>query len=678
MKKIKYLFIAFILLASSSAFANGLLMPTKTGYPKDFLKIRSTEVTVNIHGLVAETTVYQEFVNEWYDTTDAVFSFPLPPDARATEFLYWYHDTLYTAVLKVKEQATNPGTGEGGVAALVNQYIGRNGIKIFLKGITPGMIQKTELHYINRCDYYAGECSYSFPLNTGDFIKYPLDHLQFDVNVSSNYDITSYDIPSHPGYTVKASDPRNLKLEYIQPKAYLDRDFIFNYKTDQASLGVDFYSASEDSSGGRFALFLRPPDDAAADSVFPKRIFFLLSNSTGMFGDKLSESISAISNSLNELQPKDLFNIVLFSNSISPWKDQPVSATPENIEAAKNFLSSVSTYYGTDLELALKSAFSQIKDESYNNLIMVFTDGRTSLDPEEIESLNVHKAGIFPIGMGDNLDRSRMEMTAALNYGFVTYIEEGDNLSEKMMRVFHQISRPIMTDVAMEYGRADLSDLIPPKAPPEFAGSIFFTTGGYKVAGQSLLSIGGRSVAGMKAYDFRLNFSASDSAYGFVRYLWAKEMIDEIERRIDIYGVNDSLKQKDIDLSLKYNIRCKYTAYIADYSTTPPTTEVETTRQPLIPDSYIAGNYPNPFNPSTTFRIYIDKLSAGKVKLLRVYNILGQLVAVIDISSFREGWHNVLFNGRDFYGASLPSGIYFVQLQIGNNIANTLKINLLK
>ena len=133
---------------SSTVFATGVMLPTSEKYPKDFLKLTSTKVTVNIFGIIAQTTVYQEFLNESNDSTDAVYSFPLPPDARATEILYWYNDEVYTAILKVQEQAPNPGTGEGGVAAEVNKYIGRNGIKIYLKGIKSNSIQKIELHYI--------------------------------------------------------------------------------------------------------------------------------------------------------------------------------------------------------------------------------------------------------------------------------------------------------------------------------------------------------------------------------------------------------------------------------------------------------------------------------------------------------------------------------------------------
>lgn len=675
--------IAMLFALAPAVFADGLLMPTAEGYPKDFLKNRSTEVSVIIHGIIAETIVTQEFVNEWHDSTDAVYSFPLPPEARATSFVYWYKDIAYKAVLKVKEQAVNPGTGEGGIVAEVNKYIGRNGIKVFLKGIQPGQIQRTRLHYISLCDYYQGKCSYEFPLNTQDFVKRPLEHLQFSVEVHSNSEITSFAIPSHPDFKMKQNEPYLLKLEMIKPKAYLNANFEFHYQTAQSELGVDFYSVDNDSSEpGHFGLILRPPNEAPPDSIIPRRILFLLSNSNSMSGYRLTQSISAISRSLDQLSSHDLFNIILFNNSVQPWKSAPIPASVANIQSAKTYLSAISANWGSQMDLGLKECLRQITDASFSNAILVFTSGYSPLDPRQIEALNTYKTGIFPIGIGDELDRARLEMTAALNYGFVTYIDANDNLNEKMFQVFQQISQPILTDVGFEYGRADLSQIMPQKIRSTYAGSYFFNCGRYQNPGYSALSIAGNSLTGLRYYNFRLDFSDTAERFKFVRSLWAKEMIDALEWEIEIYEETEALKQQLIDLSLQYNIRCRYTAYIADYQTeddyTPIEVNVDEPLAAMPATSCLVGNFPNPFNPSTTIRLFIEEQAAGKVKLLKVFDILGRLVAVIDVSQFAAGWHEVKFTGKDLFGADLPSGIYFVRLQVQNQLSGALRICLIR
>ena len=678
MKNTNYKILILFTVLSAISYANGLLMPSNQNYPKDFLRNTVTEVTVNIHGEIAETIVYQEFENEWFDSTDAVYSFPLPPDARATKFLYWFNNKVYQAILKVKEQAVNPGTGEGGIAAEVNKYIGRNGIKILLKGIQPGTIQKVELHYVSLCEYYQGRVSYNFPLSTENFVTYPLDQLQFNINVSSNTNITAYDLPGNSGYKIVQSDKNNLKIQLLKPKDYASQDFDFYYDTDNSTLGVDFYSTANDTMDGHFALFVKPQSEAIPDSVFPRRIFFLLSNSGEIFGNNLNQSIYAISKSLDELNPKDYFNIIIFNYYPTVWKTAPITGSSENIQSAKDYLASINSSYGSDMNAAIKAAFDQIKDDTFSNSIIMFTSGRSIIDPEEIESLNTYKAGIFPIGIGDNLDRERLEMTAALNYGFVTYLNPLDNLGEKMLKVFDQISQPLLKDVAFEYGSAMVNQVIPEKLPSTYAGSLFFMTGRYKNSGESGISIAGTSVNGMRSYDFRLNFNDKTNENKFTESIWAKETIDEIERQIEVYGETPELKQRDIKLSLAYNIRCRYTAYIADYITEATDVLSIADNNLTIPGSYIAGNFPNPFNPSTKIRVYLDFNSTGKVKLIKIYNILGELVAVIDITNLSEGWHEVIFNGKNMYGNYLASGVYLIQLQVGNRISSSIKINLVK
>ena len=76
-----------------------------------------------------------------------------------------------------------------------------------------------------------------------------------------------------------------------------------------------------------------------------------------------------------------------------------------------------------------------------------------------------------------------------------------------------------------------------------------------------------------------------------------------------------------------------------------------------IPNKKVMENYPNPFNPSTTFTI--DLPFDGKATLT-VYNMLGQEVAkILDESTLHSGVNTVDFNAAD-----LTSGIYFAILNV--------------
>jgi predicted outer membrane repeat protein len=77
---------------------------------------------------------------------------------------------------------------------------------------------------------------------------------------------------------------------------------------------------------------------------------------------------------------------------------------------------------------------------------------------------------------------------------------------------------------------------------------------------------------------------------------------------------------------------------------------------PLLPSKpTLFQNYPNPFNPTT--EIEFDLPKSVKVEL-RIYNILGQEVAVLASDFFPAGAHRVSWNA-----ASLPSGIYICRME---------------
>ncbi|TVQ73620.1 MAG: T9SS C-terminal target domain-containing protein [Balneolaceae bacterium] len=80
-----------------------------------------------------------------------------------------------------------------------------------------------------------------------------------------------------------------------------------------------------------------------------------------------------------------------------------------------------------------------------------------------------------------------------------------------------------------------------------------------------------------------------------------------------------------------------------------------------VASSYrIVGNYPNPFNPTTSI---VFELASATDVTLGVYNILGQRVATMPLGLQNAGEHQVNFDA-----SQLSSGIYLVRMQIGADV----------
>jgi len=73
----------------------------------------------------------------------------------------------------------------------------------------------------------------------------------------------------------------------------------------------------------------------------------------------------------------------------------------------------------------------------------------------------------------------------------------------------------------------------------------------------------------------------------------------------------------------------------------------------------LTGNYPNPFNPSTTINYSLPDES--NVELI-IYDIMGREVNSFIYDAQTVGAHNIVWNGRNREGANVSSGIYFYKL----------------
>ncbi|MEJ2721252.1 MAG: T9SS type A sorting domain-containing protein [bacterium] len=88
----------------------------------------------------------------------------------------------------------------------------------------------------------------------------------------------------------------------------------------------------------------------------------------------------------------------------------------------------------------------------------------------------------------------------------------------------------------------------------------------------------------------------------------------------------------------------------------------------------LTGNYPNPFNPTTT--ISFTTPASSRV-VLEIFDAQGRRVKTLIDDSTPAGSFTATWNGRDEKGAYVASGVYFVRLQ-SNGHAQTRKIVLLK
>ncbi|MFC1898318.1 C10 family peptidase [Candidatus Cloacimonadota bacterium] len=147
---------------------------------------------------------------------------------------------------------------------------------------------------------------------------------------------------------------------------------------------------------------------------------------------------------------------------------------------------------------------------------------------------------------------------------------------------------------------------------------------------------------------------------------------------------NLDLKAGDFDLSAElFNYESDYLSNVS--VTTDEITEnqnftlnyaVGTGEDLVISKSGITGNYPNPFNPTTTINFNVAN---GSERIsINVYNLKGQKVKQLVNEQLSAGQHSVVWNGKDDAGKDASSGMYFVDMKDEGKYTSVKKIILLK
>jgi hypothetical protein len=105
------------------------------------------------------------------------------------------------------------------------------------------------------------------------------------------------------------------------------------------------------------------------------------------------------------------------------------------------------------------------------------------------------------------------------------------------------------------------------------------------------------------------------------------------------------------------------------------TVETDVAERMITPTQFaLKGNYPNPFNPTTTISYTVDRMRDIDIK---VYDVLGHTVRTLFSGQQRAGAHEIRWDGRDDAGKLVSSGVYLYRLE-AENMVHTNKMTFLR
>ncbi|MBN1350421.1 T9SS type A sorting domain-containing protein [candidate division KSB1 bacterium] len=139
------------------------------------------------------------------------------------------------------------------------------------------------------------------------------------------------------------------------------------------------------------------------------------------------------------------------------------------------------------------------------------------------------------------------------------------------------------------------------------------------------------------------------------------------EQILDLLSISPPDTTQIVRLAVQHNLLTDYTAMLClepDDSTRKkpdePFTSIELKENSNNSTESLAVDiYPNPFNIRTLINFNLPE--AARVKIA-IYNILGQLVRLVDWTDYEKGSHNYAWNGKGDFGSEVSSGIYLIQI----------------
>jgi Ca-activated chloride channel homolog len=554
--------------------------PRPTPPPMSY-KIKELDYHAKVVDQVAQVQVSQTFVNTGSAQMEVSFVFPLPHDGAIDRMTFMVDGKEYDAKILKKEEARRIYEG----------YVRRNQDPALLEWVGYGMFQtsvfpvpagaerKVTLKFSQLLRKDQQLTDLLIPLSTAKYTSQPVEKLAINVAVETTAELKSVYSPTH-AINVQRPDNKHAVVKFEATNTVPTADFRLFFDTNDGKLGASILSYRPDANDDGFYLLLASPEVKAESDERPaKTVIFVVDRSGSMSGKKIEQAKEALKFVLNNLRQGDTFNIVAYDSSVEAFKPELQKYDDETRKTALGFVEGIYAGGSTNIDGALTTALSMIKDDSRPNYVLFLTDGLpTAGETNEgkivanAKQNNKLRTRMINFGVGYDLNSRLLDRLSRENFGQSEFVRPDENIEAHVSRLYSKMSSPVMTGLAVKVdvdaaGDSPATNRVYPKEAYDlFAGEQLVMVGRYKKAGGAKVTVTGKVGQVERKFDFpgTLVEKSMDQSYAFVEKLWAMRRIGEIIDELDLKGKNDELITELVNLSTKHGILTQYTSFLAD------------------------------------------------------------------------------------------------------------------
>jgi Ca-activated chloride channel family protein len=575
MKRFVLLFAVMISLLGALAPASAqVIVPPPGGVFTDpeWLKVDYHRVNVRIENQIANTQVDMQFTNVGSGLAEGTFIFPLPKGATVDQLTMWVDGQAIDAKILRADEA------RGIYDRIVRQYrdpalleyIGSDVIQANVFPIPPGDSRRIEIAYAQVLEADNGLINFTYPMNTTG--KRPIEQISIAVSVTSQDGISSIYSPTHNVAINRAQDTDKAFRAGFEAYNYVpESDFSLFYGLSRDSINLNLLTYRESArEDGFFMLLVQPPLRADSQSIIPKDVIVVLDQSGSMDGEKWEQARKAAAYVLDNLNPEDRFNAILFSTGWRLYSNE--METPAQARGAIEWINSEQAVGGTDINGALLTALEMVGERP--TTILFLTDGLategevdTSRILDNLRNAAPANARVFTFGVGDDVDTFLLDSIVRDLRGTGTYVRPGERIDEKVASLYNKINAPVLTDIKLEFDANLMIEwLYPATLPDLFAGEQLTLVGRYRGSAENVrITLSGSVDGSTRSFIYNGNtFPARAGGEPFIARLWATRRIGDLLNTIRLRGENKELVDSVVNLSVRYGIITPYTSFLIE------------------------------------------------------------------------------------------------------------------
>jgi Ca-activated chloride channel family protein len=573
------------------------LVPAPNAEPREVpLPLEHTAVRAHVHGYIGTVDVTQQFQNPYDEKIEAVYLFPLPEKAAVSEFVMTIGERKIRGILREKEEALRiyrDARAQGYRASLLTQHR-PNIFEQKVANIEPGKRIDVNIRYFHTLAYEDGWYSFVFPTvigprynpagskdpvaalpredvstpASGAAVRYlrPNERSAHDISIAVDVDagVAIEELnSSHPIHTVRNGESV-ARVELAGESTLPNRDFVLSFRVAGATIKANLLTYADPETGdGYFTLMIYPPSALAALGRRPVEMVFVVDTSGSMAGRPLEQAAEAIAAALDRLDPSDTFQILNFSDSVGRFAPAPMLATQANVAIARNYVRNITSAGGTEMLSGIRAALDFAPDPERARFVTFLTDGYIGNETEILGYVqrSIAEARIFSFGVGNSVNRYLLDGLAREGRGAAAYLGLQDSADVVMAFYFDRISRPALTDLAIDWNGMRATDVYPQRLPDLFVGRPVVVTGRYAGDAHDLVV---RGRVGTEPLALPIAAEPPSAERASLRSLWARLRIEDLaSRQLASANGRPDLVRAIRDTALEYGLMSQYTAFIA-------------------------------------------------------------------------------------------------------------------